>query len=82
MAGLTETATRNLKAELARQGKTTKDLAKAWGLETRAVNNRLKGRKPLSTDEIEKAAKLLGLEPENLTMLLIQPLDSITKFHV
>lgn len=37
---------------------------------------------PLSTDEIEKAAGLLGLEPENLTMLLIQPLDSITKFHV
>lgn len=82
MAGLTETASRNLKAELARHDKTPKDLARAWGLEARAVNDRLKGRKPLSTDEIEKAAKLLGLEPENLTMLLIQPLDSITKFHV
>ena len=80
MADLTETVTRNLKAELARQGKTTKDLARAWGLEARAVNNRLKGHTPLSTDEIEKAAGLLGLEPENLTMLLIQPLDSIKQF--
>lgn len=82
MGGLKETTSRNLKAELARQGKTTKDLARAWGLEARAVNNRLKGRTPLSTDEIEKAAGLLGLEPENLLMLLIQPIDSITKFHV
>lgn len=54
MASLTETATRNLKAELARHDKTPKDLAKAWGLEIRAVNNRLKGHTPLSTDEIEK----------------------------
>ena len=69
MAGLTETATRNLKAELARHDKTPKDLAKAWGLEIRAVNNRLKGHTPLSTDE-----------PENLVMLLIQPIDSIKQF--
>ena len=47
MAGLTETATRNLKAELARHDKTPKDLAKAWGLEIRAVNNRLKGHATL-----------------------------------
>ena len=76
MAGLTETATRNLKAELARHDKTPK----AWGLEIRAVNNRLKGHTPLSTDEIEKAAAMLDMEPENLVMLLIQPIDSIKQF--
>lgn len=80
MAGLTETATRNLKAELARHDKTPKDLAKAWSLEIRAVNNRLKGHTPLSTDEIEKAAAMLDMEPENLVMLLIQPIDSIKQF--
>lgn len=80
MAGLTETATRNLKAELARHDKTPKDLAKAWCLEIRAVNNRLKGHTPLSTDEIEKAAFMLDMEPENLVMLLIQPIDSIKQF--
>ena len=68
MAGLTETATRNLKAELARHD--------------RAVNNRLKGHTPLSTDEIEKAASMLDMEPENLVMLLIQPIDSIKQFKV
>ena len=51
MAGLTETATRNLK-----------------------------GHTPLSTDEIEKAASMLDMEPENLVMLLIQPIDSIKQF--
>lgn len=80
MAGLTETATRNLKAELARHDKTPKNLAKAWGLGIRAVNNRLKGHTPLSTDEIEKAASMLDMEPENLVMLLIQPIDSIKQF--
>lgn len=80
MASLTETASRNLKAELARRGKTAKDLATAWGYEIKTVNKRLKGRTPLSTDEIEKAAGLFGLDPENLTMLLIQPIDSIKQF--
>lgn len=80
MAGLTETASRNLKAELARHDKTPKDLAKAWGLEIRAVNNRLKGHTPLSTDEIEKTASMLDMESETLAMLLIQPIDSIKQF--
>lgn len=80
MAGLTETASRNLKAELARHDKTPKDLAKAWGLEIRAVNNRLKGHTPLSMDEIGKAASMLDMESETLVMLLIQPIDSIKQF--
>lgn len=80
LVSLTETASRNLRAELARRGKTAEDLAAAWGYEIRTANNRLKGRTPLSTDEIEKAAGLFGLDPENLTMLLIQPIDSIKQF--
>jgi len=80
MAGLTELASRNLKAELARRDKTPKDLAGAWGCEVRAVNARLQGRIPISTDEIEKTAALFDMEPENLVMLLIQPLDSIRQF--
>ena len=77
MDGLTETVTRNLKAELARRDKTPHDLASAWGYEIRAVDNRLRGRIPLSTDEIEKTAQLFGLEPEMLVMLLLQPIDNI-----
>ena len=33
-----------------------------------------------TTDEIEKAASMLDMEPENLIMLLIQPIDSIKQF--
>lgn len=80
MAGLTETATRNLAGELARHRKTREDLAKAWGCAPKTVDTRLRGQTPLSTDEIEKAASMLDMEPENLVMLLIQPIDSIKQF--
>ena len=78
MAGLTETASRNLAGELARHRKTREDLAKAWGCAPKTVDTRLRGQTPLTTDEIEKAAHLLGLEAS--TMLLIQPIDSIKQF--
>ena len=80
MAGLTETASRNLAGELARHRKTREDLAKAWGCAPKTVDTRLRGQTPLPTDEIEKAAHLLGLEASTLTMLLIQPIDSIKQF--
>lgn len=80
MAGLTETASRNLAGELARHRKTREDLAKAWGCAPKTVDTRLRGQTPLTTDEIEKAASMLDMEPENLTMLLIQPIDSIKQF--
>lgn len=80
MAGLTETASRNLAGELARHRKTREDLAKAWGCAPKTVDTRLRGQTPLTTDEIEKAASMLDMEPENLVMLLIQPIDSIKQF--
>lgn len=80
MAGLTETASRNPRGRTARHRKTREDLAKAWGCAPKTVDTRLRGQTPLTTDEIEKAAHLLGLEASTLTMLLIQPIDSIKQF--
>ena len=80
MAGLTETASRNLAGELARHRKTREDLAKAWGCAPKTVDTRLRGQTPLTTDEIEKAAPLLGLEASTLTMVLIQPIDAASQF--
>lgn len=80
MTGLTETASRNLAGELARHRKTHEDLAKAWGCAPKTVDTRLRGQTPLTTDEIEKAAHLLGLEASTLTMVLIQPIDAASQF--
>lgn len=80
MADLTETASRNLAGELARHRKTREDLAKAWGCAPKTVDTRLRGQTPLTTDEIEKAAHLLGLEASTLTMVLIQPIDAASQF--
>lgn len=80
MAGLTETASRNLAGELTRHRKTREDLAKAWGCAPKTVDTRLRGQTPLTTDEIEKAAHLLGLEASTLTMVLIQPIDAASQF--
>lgn len=80
MASLTETASRNLAGELARHRKTREDLAKAWGCAPKTVDTRLSGQTPLTTDEIEKAAHLLGLEASTLTMVLIQPIDAASQF--
>lgn len=80
MTGLTETASRNLAGELARHRKTREDLAKAWGCAPKTVDTRLRGQTPLTTDEIEKAAHLLGLEASTLTMVLIQPIDAASQF--
>lgn len=80
MASLTETASRNLAGELARHRKTREDLAKAWGCAPKTVDTRLRGQTPLTTDEIEKAAHLLGLEASTLTMVLIQPIDAASQF--
>ena len=80
MAGLTETASRNLAGELARHRKTREDLAKAWGCAPKTVDTRLRGQTPLTTDEIEKAAHLLGLEASTFTMVLIQPIDAASQF--
>lgn len=82
MAGLIDASSRNLKAELVRHRKTRGDLAKAWGCALSTVDKRLDGSIPLTIKEIEQAAPVLDMDSTQLIMLLIQPLDSITKFHV
>lgn len=80
MAGLTETASRNLKAELARRRKTRADLANAWGCTLKTVDQRLNGSISISIKEIEEAAQVFDMESMQLLMLLIQPIDSIKQF--
>lgn len=81
MAGLIDTSSRNLKAELARHRKTRGDLAKAWGCSLNTVGKRLDGSIPLTIKEIEETAPLFDMESTQLLMLLIQPIDSIKQFE-
>ena len=80
MAGLTETAGRNLKAELARRDKTRADLANAWGCTLKTVDQRLNGSISMTIKEIEEAAAVFDMDSMQLLMLLIQPIDSIKQF--
>lgn len=80
MAGLTETASRNLKAELARRSKTRADLANAWGCTLKTVDQRLNGNISMTIKEIEEVAPVFGMDSIQLLMLLIQPIDSIKQF--
>ncbi len=80
MAGLTETASRNLKAELARRDKTRADLANAWGCTLKTVDQRLNGSISMTIKEIEEVAPVFGMDSIQLLMLLIQPIDSIKQF--
>lgn len=80
MAGLTETAGRNLKAELARRDKTRADLANAWGCTLKTVDQRLNGSISMTIKEIEEAALVFDMDSMQLLMLLIQPIDSIKQF--
>lgn len=80
MAGLTETASRNLKAELARRDKTRADLANAWGCTLKTVDQRLNGSISMTIKEIEEVAPVFDMDSMQLLMLLIQPIDSIKQF--
>lgn len=80
MAGLTETASRNLKAELARRDKTRADLANAWGCTLKTVDQRLNGSISMTIKEIEEVAPVFDMDSIQLLMLLIQPIDSIKQF--
>lgn len=50
-----------VKAELARTGKRSADLAVAEGMSRQTLASRLNGEKPFSTDEIDIAAQFLNL---------------------
>lgn len=78
----TETIARNLSGELARHRKTQAALAKELGMSEKTVSERLRGKGAFDTDQLEKTATMLGMSLYQLMMLLLQPIDSITKFHV
>lgn len=78
----TETIARNLSGELARHHKTQAALAKELGMSEKTVSERLRGKGAFNTDQLEKTATMLGMSLYQLMMLLLQPIDSITKFHV
>ena len=48
----------------------------------KTVSERLRGKGAFDTDQLEKTASMLGMSLYQLMMLLLQPIDSITKFHV
>ena len=78
----TETIARNLSGELARHRKTQAALAKELGMSEKTVSERLRGKGAFDTDHLEKTAPMLGMSLYQLMLLLLQPIDSITKFHV
>lgn len=56
----------NVKAELARRGKTQRDLADLLGLSTQAISRRLTGRLPFDVDELSAVAAYLGMPVASL----------------
>ena len=78
----TETIARNLSGELARHRKTQAALAKELGVSEQNISKRLQGEGSFTTEQLEKAAGMLGMSLHQLLMLLLQPIDGITKFHV
>lgn len=77
-----ETILRNLRGEMARRGKTNKDLAKATGRSPGNVSNQLNGAAELTVTDLVRIADLFDLSLYQLLLLLLQPIDSITKFRV
>lgn len=58
---LAEQVAATVRAELARQRKTQRDLAAALGISQQTVSRRLAGETPFAIDEIEAAARFLGV---------------------
>lgn len=56
----------NVRAELARQCRTRRDLAAATGIDEYRVNKRVRGLVPFSADEIAAVARFLGVAVEQL----------------
>lgn len=57
----TETIARNLSGELARHRKTQSALAKELGMSEKTVSERLRGKEAFDTEQLEKAAGMLGI---------------------
>lgn len=73
----TETIARNLSGELARHRKTQAALAKELGMSEKTVSERLRGKGAFDTEQLEKAAAMLGMSLYQLMIKLLQPIDGI-----
>lgn len=73
----TETIARNLSGELARHRKTQATLAKELGMSEKTVSERLRGKGAFDTEQLEKAAAMLGMSLYQLMIKLLQPIDGI-----
>lgn len=73
----TETIARNLLGELARHRKTQAALAKELGVSEQYISKRLQGKGPFTTEQLEKAAGMLGMSLYQLMIKLLQPIDGI-----
>jgi len=65
-----------IRAEMARQLRTTVELAEALDLKPRAVQRRLAGDMEFSLDEIDAVASFLGVSREQL-LTGVRPLRSV-----
>lgn len=72
-----ETIARNLSGELARHRKTQAALAKELGVSEQYISKRLQGEGPFTTEQLEKAAGMLGMSLYQLMIKLLQPIDGI-----
>lgn len=59
---LTETVAAEIRAEMARQNKKRAELATALGMVPSAIGDRIGGKKPFDTAELEKIARWLGID--------------------
>ena len=75
----TETIARNLSGELARHRKTQATLAKELGMSEKTVSERLRGKGAFDTEQLEKAARMLGMSLYQLMIKLLQPIDGINQ---
>ena len=77
----TETIARNLSGELARHRKTQAALAKELGMSEKTVSERLRGKGAFDTEQLEKAARMLGMSLYQLMLKLLQPIDGINQIR-
>lgn len=75
----TETIARNLSGELARHRKTQATLAKELGVSEQNISKRLQGEGSFTTEQLEKAAGMLGMSLYQLMIKLLQPIDGINQ---
>lgn len=75
----TETIARNLSGELARHRKTQAALAKELGVSEQNISKRLQGKGSFTTEQLEKAAGMLGMSLYQLMIKLLQPIDGINQ---